>query len=278
MAANLPPTAWCTDLRHTGRIREQLGCTGPDPATLPPIEPGQVYRPTEYNAARLPEDRATITTVHEAGHGVERTIAYDIQSTDHRGRPSQTSSATRESVFRRSYVLDVPEPSPEDIAPEPETQDETVARALALLDSLDAAAYVLVRPDADGNLDATASSHGMSLLDAASAFRAAASEFKQQATLTPVYAGLDERRRDARDRDIERARIYRDVADDIEAANASCNAAGICPGCSLRAQEAAKLRTAATELEATSCTCGVPSDPTAVHRTDAPCYVKDTDQ
>ncbi|MFE4691726.1 hypothetical protein ACFRH6_16905 [Streptomyces sp. NPDC056749] len=29
----LPPVQPCTDPRHTGRIREQLGCTGPDPAT-----------------------------------------------------------------------------------------------------------------------------------------------------------------------------------------------------------------------------------------------------
>ncbi|MFC9247775.1 hypothetical protein ACFT7S_28315 [Streptomyces sp. NPDC057136] len=29
----LPPTQPCTDPRHTGAIREQLGCSGPDPAT-----------------------------------------------------------------------------------------------------------------------------------------------------------------------------------------------------------------------------------------------------
>ncbi|MFG3140783.1 hypothetical protein ACGFZA_31830 [Streptomyces sp. NPDC048211] len=29
----LPPALPCTDPRHTGSIREQLGCTGPDPAT-----------------------------------------------------------------------------------------------------------------------------------------------------------------------------------------------------------------------------------------------------
>lgn len=28
-----PPATPCTDPRHTGAIREQLGCTGPDPAT-----------------------------------------------------------------------------------------------------------------------------------------------------------------------------------------------------------------------------------------------------
>ncbi|MGW1813304.1 hypothetical protein ACWCQM_06995 [Streptomyces sp. NPDC002125] len=31
--ASLPPAQPCTDPRHTGAIREQLGCTGPDPAT-----------------------------------------------------------------------------------------------------------------------------------------------------------------------------------------------------------------------------------------------------
>jgi hypothetical protein len=31
--AGLPPEQPCTDPRHTGAIREQLGCTGPDPAT-----------------------------------------------------------------------------------------------------------------------------------------------------------------------------------------------------------------------------------------------------
>lgn len=28
-----PPAQPCTDLRHTGAIRAQLGCSGPDPAT-----------------------------------------------------------------------------------------------------------------------------------------------------------------------------------------------------------------------------------------------------
>ncbi|MFE6853455.1 hypothetical protein ACFVDH_22025 [Streptomyces sp. NPDC057674] len=37
MTENLPPTEPCTDPRHTGRIREQLGCTGPDPRTPPPV-------------------------------------------------------------------------------------------------------------------------------------------------------------------------------------------------------------------------------------------------
>ncbi|MFE2021328.1 hypothetical protein ACFW9O_25100 [Streptomyces sp. NPDC059499] len=31
--ASLPPVQPCTDPRHTGAIREQLGCAGPDPAT-----------------------------------------------------------------------------------------------------------------------------------------------------------------------------------------------------------------------------------------------------
>lgn len=30
--SGLPPEQPCTDPRHTGAIREQLGCTGPDPA------------------------------------------------------------------------------------------------------------------------------------------------------------------------------------------------------------------------------------------------------
>lgn len=46
-AAGLPAAEACTDPRHTGSIRAQLGCTGPDPAdTDEADEEGQEPRPS----------------------------------------------------------------------------------------------------------------------------------------------------------------------------------------------------------------------------------------
>ncbi|GGY29819.1 hypothetical protein GCM10010363_07870 [Streptomyces omiyaensis] len=75
----------------------------PDPA---PIEPGQVYRPTEGNAARLPEGRATVTNVWP-GTETERSIAVDIATVD-QGLPATVHSLMLESQLRRWYVLDIP--------------------------------------------------------------------------------------------------------------------------------------------------------------------------
>ncbi|NML50560.1 hypothetical protein HHL19_12905 [Streptomyces sp. R302] len=80
-----------------------------DTQTPDPIEPGQTYRPMPYNKAREPEDRITVRDVYTGEGRDEPTVAYDIASTDHRGRPVTTSSAMRESVFRKCYALDTPE-------------------------------------------------------------------------------------------------------------------------------------------------------------------------
>ncbi|WP_329423005.1 hypothetical protein [Streptomyces sp. NBC_01268] len=77
--------------------------------TPAPIEPGQTYRPTPYNVHRKAEDRITVTEVYLGEGRDEPTIAHDIQSTDHLGRPVKTSSAASESVFRKCYALDTPE-------------------------------------------------------------------------------------------------------------------------------------------------------------------------
>ncbi|NEC29565.1 hypothetical protein G3I20_24005 [Streptomyces sp. SID8111] len=51
-AADKPAAEQCTDPRHTGRIRAQLGCTGPDPA-----EPGTPPVPARYClAVSVPAD------------------------------------------------------------------------------------------------------------------------------------------------------------------------------------------------------------------------------
>ncbi|MFB7029643.1 MULTISPECIES: hypothetical protein [unclassified Streptomyces] len=186
MTANIPYTTPCTDPRHTGPIRKQLGCTGPDPATLPPIEPGQVYRPAPDNGARLTNDRATVTFVRQTDPLAEPDIEHVIATVD-LGTPVLINSTLPASNFRRWYVLDAPEPSPEDEAPEPapEPPAETVERALALLHSLDAVAYVLIRPTADGTLDVTTYGNNVNALDAARAFRGTAKELKKRAKALP---------------------------------------------------------------------------------------------
>ncbi|MGW8762346.1 hypothetical protein ACWGN5_07585 [Streptomyces sp. NPDC055815] len=325
-------------------IREALGHKTAAPDAEQPIEAGQTYRPTEHNKARSPEDRITVTEVY-LGEGLdEQTIAYDIASTDHRGRPAKSSSALRESVFRKCYALDTPEPDSESPA-------ETLARAVALLDSLDTVAYVIATPDTDGALDVNASARGVDARDASSAFRAAARgllgqlrmdlpaflvrEFGKSSraafldrmlvegqpvsgevregtarpcapgctcrrasvevtgttdpaaaaraieeALAPLRAAVSNTREQQRAK--AKAQVLREVADGLEDRNGRCGIGDGCERCSARAAEVLRLRAAATELETAArpagCTCGVPTDPTAVHRTDAPCYVKDTDQ
>ncbi|MFJ5143286.1 hypothetical protein [Streptomyces sp. NPDC088707] len=267
-------------------IREALGHKAP--TTVKPIEVGQTYRPTEYNQARLSEDRATVTRVWTPDGQSEQTIAYDIATVGYRGLPSTTHSALAESVFRKSYALDIPEPAPESPA-------DIVARAVALLDSLDGVTYAIVRPDTATTLDVVGRARGMdpahgveglrSMADAIAIRDAQRRAIVREAAEAPAPPANTSDANGQRLR--AKAQVLREAADDIESRNNGCTVPGIlglCPVCQTRSAEAAKLRTAATELEQhaaarpATCTCGVPTDTTAVHRADAPCYVKDTDQ
>ncbi|RSS59558.1 hypothetical protein [Streptomyces sp. WAC01280] len=158
-----------------------------------PIEPGQVYRPTPDNAHRRPEDRITVTRVWTADDADEPSYAFDIATVDYRDRPITMHSALRESVFRKCYVLDTPPTAPDTLATAAYdlTPADTIERAVALLDSLDAVAYVAIRPDADGNLDTTARTRGIPSAYATEAMRTVADEIdaREQARTNP-FAGL----------------------------------------------------------------------------------------
>ncbi|MFE5912059.1 hypothetical protein ACFQ6B_23660 [Streptomyces wedmorensis] len=293
--------------------------------TIKPIEVGQTYRPTPYNAARLPADRITVTRVWTPDGQSKQSIAYDIATVDYRNRPTTYSSAMRESAFRLSYVLDVPEPDAEPPA-------DVVARAVALLDSLDSVTYAIVRPDTPTNLAVAGRTRGMDVAHGVEGLRSMADAMSireaQRRMADATVPGLPDlfaraetvdavkcpsgcacrpvsvevtgtvdqaavartieqvlgpsRATREQQRATAKAQVLREVADGLEARNADCKISINCQRCSARAAETARLRRAATELEAAAsaagCTCGVPTDPTAVHRTDAPCYVKDTDQ
>ncbi|MEU2120027.1 hypothetical protein ABZ567_31320 [Streptomyces sp. NPDC016459] len=218
----------CTDPRHTGRIREQLGCTGPDPAA--PIEVGQTYRPTPYNAARLPDDRATVTRVWTPDGQSEQSVAYDIATVDHRGRPSTTHSALAESVFRKSYVLATPESAPE-------SPTDIVARAVALLDSLDAVTYAIVTPDTADTIAVKGRTKGMNVTHGVEGLRSLADAITIREAQRRATAATE-------------AQAFRQAADAVESRNDGCPDVGTCQQCKTRTAEATKLRAAATELEA----------------------------
>ncbi|WP_329622946.1 hypothetical protein OG357_23055 [Streptomyces sp. NBC_01255] len=250
-------------------IREALGHKPLAPAAEQPIEVGQTYRPTEYNQARLTEDRVTVATVYDAAPGDERTIAYDIATVDYRGRPITTHSAMPESAFRKCYVLDAPEPDL--LAPA-----AVIERALDQLDSLGAIAYVVVRPadDGTGEVHVTGATKGLPASTVREALVRAVSRHPFtvfpipvvapgppkvrldvnvdtskmahtiEEALAPLRAASQQLRAKAK------AQLLREVAKDIEARNSNCTAIADCPPCQTRSMEAANLRAAATELEA----------------------------
>ncbi|MET7759758.1 hypothetical protein ABZT27_34415 [Streptomyces sp. NPDC005389] len=276
----IPPTEPCTDPRHTGRIREQLGCVGPDPAARvePPTEREYwlaiAYALNAATRAGLPVgiDLDGTLTDHDAhsvvwNHEAERWEVAGYDDEDQNGAPEA----------------------------DPESPAEIVARVVALLDSLDAVTYAIVRPDTAATIDVVGRARGMdpahgveglrSMADAIAIRdaqrRAIAHEAEEAPAPTADTSDTNGQRLRAK------AQVLREAADDIESRNNGCTVPGIlglCPVCQTRSAEAAKLRTAATELELhaaarpATCTCGVPTDTTAVHRADAPCYVKDTDQ
>lgn len=297
MTDTLPPNKPCTEPRHVGPIREQLGCVGPDPAAAPaPIEVGQTYRPSEDNAASLPDDRATITRVWPPDNRYDdQGIAFDIATIDYRGRPITTHSAMPESAFRRWYVLDAPEPEPA-----PESPAAIIDRALALLDSVGDVAYVLVRSGVDGTPAARTHTRGLPLSITETVRHAAnPARFVQIFALPSARQGAQSptsvdiavappsasHKAEEQQRAKTKVQVLREVAASIQARNRSCNAPsilGICPMCAVRDEEFMRLRKQAADIEAslapTTCTCGVPTDPNATHRADAPCSVKEIDQ
>lgn len=282
--------------------------------TPKPIELGQTYRPSEANRIRPPEDRITVTRVWTPDGKSEQSIAYDVATVDYRNRPITTHSALAESVFRKSYVLDAPELSPADIVEQaidlldrldtvtytivtPATADtidvKGRTRGMAVahgVEGLRSLADAMAIREAQRRTEALAtlrSRRGMTCagvyVDEIGSMLPTAEEQAARVVeeaLAPLRTAVSGTREQQRAK--AKAQVLREVADDIKSRNDGCNVAGVCDRCGARVVEADRLRRQAADIEAAAnadrCTCGVPTDPTAVHRTDAPCYVKDTDQ
>ncbi|MFB6943214.1 hypothetical protein ACFWGL_17030 [Streptomyces sp. NPDC060286] len=86
---NLPAAEPCTDPRHTGSVRDQLGCTGPDPAALgltaaeDDRPSGQLTAP-DPTAAPAEEQPAGPTWQDRADHAIELYARTAVERDDAR--------------------------------------------------------------------------------------------------------------------------------------------------------------------------------------------------
>lgn len=74
----LPPTQLCTDPHHTGAIREQFGCNGPDPVADQPSEGLHEQYMAAWWTGAVDDDRDSID-VETAATAAMRVVADELE-------------------------------------------------------------------------------------------------------------------------------------------------------------------------------------------------------